>query len=168
MQRYGRGDATLNVRRKGYTAEFNQSVVIWTDKNNYGDLWVYGSVSLPTNFSSSYTLILEAISGPSAYGDIGLDDLKITQGALCPSKDSQCAYKCPTNNQCVPLAKVCNFISDCPNGEDEIDCGYNNITFENSTGKWVQSDDGLFKWVRDNGVAQLPTGPFIGNFKEII
>ncbi|CAF0808194.1 unnamed protein product, partial [Brachionus calyciflorus] len=162
---YGAGNAILNLKQKGSSDSLNKSQIIWSDKNNYGDKWVYASVSLPANYTSSYTLLLEAISGSSSLADIAVDDLKLTNG-LCLSIDSQCAYKCPTNDQCIPLPKVCNFVMDCPNGEDEKQCGYNNINFENDTGKWIQSDDGLFKWSRLNNGLLTGLGPSVDHTNQ--
>ena len=161
---YGQGDATLNIRLKNSLDPLNKSIVVWTDKNNYGDKWVYGSISLVSNFSTSYTILLEAVSGPSAYGDIGLDDLKISEG-LCPSIDMQCAFNC-SNGQCLPSSKVCNFVYDCPNGEEELWCGYDQIDFESGLGKWMQSNNGLFKWSRLNPGLVNGFGPSIDHTNQ--
>jgi hypothetical protein len=81
-------------------------------------VWKYGSISLPNNFTSNYVLIIEGKVGGSGKGDIALDDLKITNKKLCASSGpSLCAFTCP-NGACLSEEKVCNFINDCPNGED--------------------------------------------------
>ncbi len=126
---------------------------MWTANKNYGDVWNYGSISIPSSgFSfSNYILIIEAIAGNTAYDDIALDDFKIRNGELCPSIDYSCAFKCPTNDKCITEAQVCNFIGDCPNSEDESDCGYKKIDFDNNNyEKWNISSDGQYKWIVGN------------------
>jgi hypothetical protein len=79
----------------------------------------------------------------STNSDLALDDLKITSGALCPDPGTACFFKCQ-NNTCLPQSKVCNFVNDCANGEDETQCGYRNITFENGFQGWNETSDGIF------------------------
>jgi len=158
---YGSGDARLNVIQKGYNVKSNGTVV-WTDMNNYGDTWKYGSVTLPATFDSSYVIQMQAVAGQNTNSDVALDDLKITNNAECPTPDFQCAFKC-SNGQCIALPKVCNFVNDCPNGEEELDCAYNNITFENGqVGKWTNNTDGAFKWQLGRNGNGLTTGPSTG------
>lgn len=120
---YGKGDSKLSVIRKGFNSVLN-GTVLWTDMKNNGDVWVSAQVSISNNFTGNYILLFEGVSGPSALGDIGLDDIKITTGD-CPNL---CAYQCQ-NGTCLSEQQVCNFVNDCLNGEEELKCGYN-VTFE--------------------------------------
>lgn len=168
---YGTGLSKLNVIKKTYKSSLPGSVV-WTETGNKGDVWNLAQVSLPLNttFSfSNYVLILEAVSGSSPTDDIALDDLNILTGELCPSLNTTCAFKCQVNDQCVSEKQLCNFINDCPDGEDEKQCGYNNITFENEEyGKWNFSQDTEYIWELGNDGDLFYTGPSIGKIKFYI
>ncbi len=103
------------------------------------------------------------MSGSSSNDDIALDDLKMLNGELCPPAESSCAFKCSQNDQCVPEKSLCNFINDCPDGEDELKCGYKNITFENDDyGNWTIDYDGLYTWQLGSDGDGYYTGPEIG------
>jgi len=163
---YGSGDARLNVIQQGYNVKSNGTVV-WTDMNNYGDVWKYGSVTLPATFGSSYVIQMQAVAGQNTNSDVALDDLKVTNNAECPTPDLLCSFKCP-NGQCIPLPKVCNFVNDCPNGEEELDCAYNNITFENGqVGKWTNNTNGAFKWQLGRNGNGATTGPSTGTRRPL-
>ena len=149
---FGKGDATLNLKQKAFNSMLNETT-IFTEMKNNGDVWINRKVPLP-NTVYNYVLKFEGISGPSALGDIGLDDIKITDG-LCPSND--CVYQC-ANGTCLTSQQVCNFVNDCPNGEEETKCGYN-TTLESGTDGWNETSDGLFKWYR--GANVLSSGPAI-------
>jgi hypothetical protein len=156
----------LNVIKKTYKSSLPGSV-IWTDKGNKGDVWNLAQVPLPINGTSSYlnfVLVMEAVSGSSTIDDIALDDLYILNGELCPSPNTTCSFKCQVNNQCVSEKQLCNFINDCPDGEDENQCGYRGITFENEVyGKWNFSLDTEYTWQLGNDGDSSFTGPAIGN-----
>ncbi len=149
---YGKGDSILNLIQKTFNSASN-GTTIWSDMKNYGDVWVNAKVSLP-NMISNYVLKFEGISGPSSLGDIGLDDIKITN-ELCPS--TECVYQC-SDGTCLTAQKVCNFVNDCPDGDEEVKCGYN-TTLENGTNGWNETSNGLFKWYR--GANVLSSGPAV-------
>ena len=68
-------------------------------------------------------------------------------------------FTCPSNGQCIPIIKVCDFINDCPDASDETSCGTCN--FETSTCGWT---DGLyygFEWIRKTGPSSTLSGPQI-------
>lgn len=155
----------MSVIRKGFRSYLNGSV-IWTDKTNNGDQWKMASVSLPTNYSSNYILILEGKVSGSFSGDVAIDDLKIKTGQLCPSAESLCAFKC-SNGACLSETKVCNFINDCPSGEDENKCGYKNVTFETGTDNWNDTSDlSTLRWVRKSNGNNGDGGPSTGKIIE--
>jgi len=161
-KRYGTGGSTLNIIKKTYRSSSNETI-LWTDKKNYGDVWKYGSVSIPASTSFNYILIVEAICGYGYQDDIGMDDFRIRNGELCPSAEFLCAFKCPTNDQCIPENQVCNFVGDCPNAEDEANCAYKNIDFDNDNyQKWNISTDGKYKWIVGNNGDEYSTGPSTG------
>lgn len=77
---------------------------------------------------------------------------------VCNSKE----FLCTSNSRCIPEAKVCNFIKDCSNGEDEAECGTCN--FEN----WSQTScglkfvsDRLFDWFLNTFIADSEAKPLV-------
>ena len=117
---------------------------------------------MDNNFNEpDYKVLVEGVVGTGMQGDIAVDDFKFVDGN-CPSPPSECAYQC-SNNTCISDTKVCNFVNDCPNGEEENNCGYN-TNFETDIGGWVEIGNGTFKWVRSKGGNPLTnTGPSIGD-----
>lgn len=142
--------------QKGFRSYLNGSV-IWKDSSSNKDEWQQALVSLPSNYSSNYILVLEGKVNGINSGDIAIDDLKISNDILCPSPESQCAFKCP-NGDCVARKKICNFVKDCANGEDELDCGNSKVTFEMGTSNWNDtSGSSMLKWSRkNNGIGNEP------------
>ncbi|XP_033095243.1 MAM and LDL-receptor class A domain-containing protein 1-like, partial [Anneissia japonica] len=74
---YGNTVNTLNV----YIVNTADTVgtLAWTRRNDQGNLWRHGQISVETN--SAYQIVFEGIVGSSFTGDIALDDVKITDGA---------------------------------------------------------------------------------------
>lgn len=145
--RYGEGDSTLNVIKKGFK-NLNNGSVIWSQNSTKDESWHPMAVSLPFESSSpNFVLIFEGIVGASVYGDIALDDIVVSNNTVCKTPDESCTFTCK-NGQCLSADKVCNFVADCAVGEEEEACGYNHVTFENDTKGWTAEVDGLLKWQR--------------------
>ena len=146
-------DATLNT--------------IWTMNDKSSDSnWKRGYVFLPLNTTvSNYQLILEASikNAPSNGGDVSVDDLKITNADACRPTTADCEFKCP-DGKCLLDTQVCNFEFDCPNGEEELNCGYNNVTFEDGYKGWNETSNGKFKWQIGNNDIVFNVGPSVGKF----
>ncbi|XP_033121015.1 MAM and LDL-receptor class A domain-containing protein 1-like [Anneissia japonica] len=78
---YGSTMNTLNVYVVDNTD--NVSTLVWTKTNNQGNEWIFGQVSVAT--SGTFHTVFEGIAGGSYTGDIGLDDVSITDG-VCLAK----------------------------------------------------------------------------------
>lgn len=65
--------------------------VIWELSGDQGNKWLSGQ--LPFYSSVDYILLLEAVHGGGYKGDMGLDDISLTNGQ-CQSKSSCFAYPC--------------------------------------------------------------------------
>jgi hypothetical protein len=114
----------------------------------------------------NYQLIFEGVLGSSNLGDIALDEIKIIDNLdLCKPKvnASECVFTCK-NKTCLTQDKVCNFIKDCEAGEEEINCGYDNITFEDGYKNWTEISSGSYVWNRTRSVdlSPLTSYPSIG------
>ena len=138
------------------------SNILFSDSNSYDNLWKYGSVYINNFVEQNYKIIVEGIVGLNTIGDIALDDFSIFNDVTeCKPPPSSCEFKC-SNGTCLSSEKVCNFMNDCENGEEEVHCGYNDITFENGTKGWNETSYGLFRWNLNNYDNKL-TGPQTGN-----
>ena len=123
--------------------------------------WVMQRVTI-SNMTKNYRIIIERVIQTVGYSDVAIDDLSVQAGscdALPTISPNQCAFTCPGSSTCVPRNKVCDFVADCPNGEEEAACGYN-CNFENGTCRWVSNNGGAFQWTRFRGATpDSNTGP---------
>jgi hypothetical protein len=150
----------LYVNRKNYRSTA-AATNLWSNSENTGDEWRLGLISIPNNLTSTYILLVEGLIGGQNSGDIALDDFKIINGQLCPPPEDLCSFRCPEGT-CVPKQKLCNFIADCAGGEDEIGCGYANVTFENDLSDWNDmSEQASSRWVRGNNGDGGNKGPLV-------
>ncbi|KAM6977638.1 MAM and LDL-receptor class A domain-containing protein 1 [Aplochiton taeniatus] len=128
---------------------------------NQGNYWQSREIQLssPRDFQ---VLFLGKI-GPSAKGDICLDDITFSPGCLlastsgtgettpspptatCPLGSLQCE-----NGQCFTSEQRCDFTDDCGDGTDEKDCG-TSCTFENGRCGWKSSLADIFDWTWGTG-----------------
>lgn len=72
FKRYGYGDTTLNVIKKGFK-NLNNGTVVWSQNSTLEDTWHPAAISLPFESSSpNFVLIFEGIVGTRVYGDIAI------------------------------------------------------------------------------------------------
>ncbi|XP_033095896.1 MAM and LDL-receptor class A domain-containing protein 1-like [Anneissia japonica] len=81
---YGETVNTLNVYIVNTTSTVG--TIAWTNRNNQGNLWRLGQISVEIN--STFKIIFEGIVGSSFSGDIALDDIMITDG-ICSTNDNE-------------------------------------------------------------------------------
>ncbi|XP_033121051.1 MAM and LDL-receptor class A domain-containing protein 1-like [Anneissia japonica] len=95
---------TLNVYVVDNTD--NVSTLVWTKTNNQGSDWIFGQVSVV--FNGTYHVVFEGIAGENFTGEIGLDDVMITDGA-CVS--DQTASNVSSFILCdFEDTSICNFV----------------------------------------------------------
>lgn len=123
--------------------------VIW-ESNLDNQNWIQRTVDIPGkfNFSVSYQLAFLAELLPTESQErtrqvdtFALDDIRL-QGGQCSEHSTaapdQCALKCVLSNEpsepekCISASQVCDFVSDCVDGSDEVGCPYN-CNFEDTT-----------------------------------
>lgn len=114
------------------------------------------------SISSSYRILIERVVQTVGFSDVAVDDLSVQTGncdSLPTAPPQQCAFSCPGTTTCIPRSKVCDFVQDCPNGEEEVSCGYN-CNFDNSTCRWFSNNIGAYQWTRFRGATpDSNTGP---------
>ncbi|XP_048242500.1 MAM and LDL-receptor class A domain-containing protein 2-like [Haliotis rufescens] len=157
---YGSGMGSLNIKLwpNGAAVQNLQTV----QKATSGTQWYLTRLTIQ-NQTVDYRIIIEGIVGRSYLSDMAIDDVVLQVGACnaipTPTPFQNCAFQCPTISTCVSTPHVCDFNSDCPNGEEETACGYN-CNFDNGTCKWVSRANGGFTWTRYHGATpDSNTGP---------
>ncbi|EEC16902.1 hypothetical protein IscW_ISCW012219 [Ixodes scapularis] len=93
-------------------------------------------------------MTIRAFCGTDETAFVALDDIEVDQRECnLPATDDFVCKTSPVEK--IPVEKVCDFVKDCSNGADELDCG--NCVFENSTCGWdlgsAESRD-LASWQR--------------------
>uniref|UniRef100_A0A090XCS1 Putative mam domain protein n=1 Tax=Ixodes ricinus TaxID=34613 RepID=A0A090XCS1_IXORI len=81
-------------------------------------------------------MTIRAFSGTDETAFVAIDDIEVDEHECSelhlPVTDD---FVCKTSpEEKIPMDKVCDFVKDCSNGADELDCG--NCDFENSTCGW--------------------------------
>ncbi|XP_077537457.1 MAM and LDL-receptor class A domain-containing protein 1-like isoform X2 [Haemaphysalis longicornis] len=104
---------------------------------------------------------ISAISGKSPDAFAAIDDLLLREEP-CYKQAAVVTppFKCAASGKTVRALARCNFIKDCTDGSDEMDCG--SCSFENSTCGWSLDGEGLirsddFHWKRQKAASS--TGP---------
>ncbi|XP_061173555.1 MAM and LDL-receptor class A domain-containing protein 2-like [Saccostrea echinata] len=145
---YGSGIGTLNVYQYFFASTPKP---VFTLSGSQGQGWKQGSAELTSTTGQDYQVLIEGVVG-SIMGDIAIDDISVTSGhCTTPTVNPTCPFRC-SNGQCLKsINNVCDFNSDCPNGEDESNCGFN-CDFEQNhpTCKWNSTSSG-FQWMTSSG-----------------
>ncbi|XP_014680988.1 PREDICTED: MAM and LDL-receptor class A domain-containing protein 2-like [Priapulus caudatus] len=131
---------TLNVVLHMYSSP-EVVKVVWTKTGEQGDEWFFDQIDF-TPGTTAFKIIFEGIVGSGNLGDIALDDLVMWSGSTCPpppTKPPPC-YTCQSTGTCIDRSRVCDFTIDCPDGDDETQCGYD-CTFETADGATCLVDD---------------------------
>jgi hypothetical protein len=122
--------------------------------------WMQALVS-PGIINQNFELYLQVETGdPKLDDNIAIDDLFLVQDdcrviPIKPEPDSP--FPCG-DNVYIEYRRVCDFIKDCLNGEDEQICG--DCDFENSTCQYSDMSFGDIRWTREQaGLSQY--GPII-------
>lgn len=139
---YGQYVNTLSVYYRIYNAGPPTKLVL-ARANEQGAYWARHEVQL--NVSQSFQIIIEAKVGDSYLGDIAIDDLTFTPGCQYDTSSlpnppagvtthappvtpaNRCntvsQFQCSDDNKCINSNQVCNFVNDCADGSDELQCG---------------------------------------------
>ena len=154
----GNNPGILNVYRK-FIALPTKSL-LYSLHGNQGNDWKQASISL-SPAGENYELYLEVLIGDT-YGNIAIDDIFLYDeicASLPTTPNPLDLFKC-NDGSVVHISNVCNFIKDCPDGEDEKICA--DCDFENSTCQYLDRSLGEINWARTQALA-APNGPSIDN-----
>ena len=120
--------------------------------------WNYGEVQMEANgMHEFYFLEMIAVTNLGEKGNIAVDDLFY--------QENECYNPTPVNFTCsqdqqIPMNKRCDFILDCENGKDEINCG--KCDFESNLCGWTKPYiPSKFAWQRKRNGSDSGNGPSI-------
>lgn len=158
----GGGDpGTINVKRKfvGNNSR-NNLTLLESVSGNQGNDWkrLFVPIAYMANDSEIYiTVDLGTTNGSIAIDDVSFHSDNCTYLETIIDDESSKPFLCG-NGLTITMKQVCDFIQDCPDGQDEISCA--NCNFENSTCNYADVSTGSVKWNRLNGGSAV-NGPFV-------
>ena len=136
-----------------------------------GDYWERVRISI-SNEPDPFQVVIEGATGTGIFGDIALDDIVFTPGCKLNETGSLVSQTTPTTSttsslcrpgefycastaNCISSSLVCNFVFDCADQSDELNCG--TCDFEHGPCGWFDKSDNKFIW----SVQQAPS-PYFG------
>lgn len=146
---YGKSVAQLRVLTR---YEIGGSLTSrWSKVGSIGEFWERGDVVIFPYSSTSqgvqWAFEAQAANVTNTDGIIAIDDVTFAPECLAATGEMPVIYtstrppvcgfngfRC-SNGKCISMTQLCDFQLDCPNGEDELNCGI--CDFENSTCGWL-------------------------------
>ncbi|XP_073437949.1 MAM and LDL-receptor class A domain-containing protein 1 [Dendrobates tinctorius] len=152
---YGEGIGSLTIYQVTVSGRQNLLLNLTRDQGNY-----WQRKELPLNsLEEDFYITFEGKIGRNQRADLAMDDIVLTNecfpsSAVAPSPPKQRPGKenCPVgflecqNKKCFRPEKLCNFVDDCGDNTDEIQCG-TSCTFENGMCGWTNSIADNFDWI---------------------
>nr|XP_054757464.1 MAM and LDL-receptor class A domain-containing protein 1-like [Lytechinus pictus] len=141
----------------------------WTQDKSLGDLW--NKFSVPLDIGYRFKVYFEGIAG-GLDDNIAIDDITMTPGCIkdpdqtlpvtvTPTDSPHCSVgqRACNDGTCIDSEKFCNFIYDCDDASDEIDCP-SACDFDLDMCMWRQGVNDNFDWSRfNNSEADSYAGP---------
>ena len=108
--------------------------------------WTRAKLSLKPNNLQSTNMFIYIQGGTSkGNGFIAIDDVAVKK-SVCNQTQDNTFFWCNSNTK-INITKVCDFVKDCPDGKDELNCG--NCDFENGDcgyTKVIKYEPNEFSW----------------------
>ncbi|XP_061588557.1 MAM and LDL-receptor class A domain-containing protein 2 [Cololabis saira] len=168
--------ATLTAQSRTLTSGSNDKV-LWKRETSPSYSWNRAEVSFSSSVSSKIVFRYEL--GDAPRGLVALDDISFskecvfdpdnndlpdtpptpapTSPPVNPCQDDEFFCHLSAGKVCILATMQCDYLPDCPLGEDEAGCGP--CTFENNQCQWTDISDGQSKWQRQkaNNNTEPPT-----------
>ncbi|XP_033638977.1 MAM and LDL-receptor class A domain-containing protein 1-like [Asterias rubens] len=162
---YMYGHDINTVRVKSWAETNGIETTHYTRTGHSGDYWE--RIDVKFTFTTPFQVILEGVAGDGPFGDIAIDDTSFTPtcklftgtfpsrpyvptAGPCGVDKWQCTSQPDDDQYCIPTSKLCDWVSDCPNGEDEKDCGPCDFEDKKKCG-YMDVSSGLWSWWRHKG-----------------
>ncbi|CAF0853287.1 unnamed protein product [Didymodactylos carnosus] len=134
MYGVGIGVLTVYLQKEGY-----QPMSIWTLSGEQEDNWLQGKVGFVMN--SEHSIIIEAkVTSESGDGNIGIDDISITNG-YCPTFP---AYATPADALTTATPAITTMMTTPPCLSNAFDCDFENDTCSS----WQLTYESELSWTR--------------------
>ncbi|XP_070565015.1 MAM and LDL-receptor class A domain-containing protein 1-like [Ptychodera flava] len=154
---YGENIGKLTIYTRIYYNTNQGQTVVWQQNGPKGSYWDRAAVTF--SISTEFQIVIEAMAGDYYYGDIAIDDITLTSGCVrstssrlptappttpppfppSPTPHPSCSpneFYCNADSRCISPDRVCNFRSDCTDGEDEVRCA-KSCDFESGMCGWL-------------------------------
>ncbi|KAL5006371.1 hypothetical protein ScPMuIL_015177 [Solemya velum] len=109
--------------------------------------WKQAQVTIDSPFND-FQLVIEGVIAQTGVAFVSVDDIRFLS-TPCSGPTKPAVFTCTSGDDTLLPDYVCDFVPNCANGHDEIDCG--DSTFESGTDHmngWRDTSRGSFRWTR--------------------
>lgn len=139
----------------------SKATKVWETRRTYSQ---WERIQLEIQPRANSTIVYFYLVGtiqPGRY--LGLDNIKVTHSSCettpaSPTPPTNETFECASNHKVISLSKVCDWVKDCPQNEDERNCGDCDFARNDLCGYQIASTypNFSFNFSGDNHINDLP------------